>query len=250
MVPSVIAECGPVRPSEMPATRRLPALVERYVVRALREAACAVKQVRVTQTDEMFKKPGARAMRFTATERFAVDRVAFLWEARFAIAPLVSLKVLDGYAHGGGTLKVRALGLPVQTQAGRDVDLGEAYRYLAELPWVPQAIAENTELQWRDVDERTVEVSTAVGQERATVRIEFDDAGDIVCCLAEARPRDAGGVSIPTRWGGELSDYRILGGMRMPTRGEVAWELPKGRFVYWRGEITSAQALDEPFERS
>jgi hypothetical protein len=234
----------------MPATRRLPALVERYAERALRNAACAVKQVRVTQTGEMFKRPGARAMRFTATERFAVDRVAFLWEARFAIAPLVSLRVLDGYAHGRGTLKVRALGLPVQTQAGRDVDLGEAYRYLAELPWVPQAIAENTELQWRDVDERTVEVSTALGQERATVRIEFDEAGDIVRCFAEARPRDAGGASIGTRWGGELSDYRLLGGIRMPTRGEVAWELPEGRFVYWRGEITSAQALDEPFERS
>ena len=37
--------------------------------------------------------------------------------------------------------------------------------------------------------------------------------------------------------------------MRMPTRGEIAWELPEGRFVYWGGEITSAQALDEPFER-
>ena len=162
----------------------------------------------------------------------------------------VSLKVLDGYVHGGGTLRVRVLGLPVQTQTGPDVDLGEVYRYLAELPWVPQAIAENRELQWRDVDERTVEVSTAVGEERATVRIEFDKAGDIIGCFAEAEPRDAGGASVPTHWGGELSDYEIVGGIRMPTRGEVGWELPEGRFVYWRGEITSAHVVDEPFERS
>ncbi len=87
-----------------------------------------------------------------------------------------------------------------------------------------------------------------MGDERPTVWIEFDDGGNIVRCFADSRPRDVQGGSVPTRWGGELGDYRTLGGMRMPARGEVYWELPEGRFVYWRGEITSAQALEEPFE--
>jgi hypothetical protein len=234
----------------MAVERDLPVLVRRHVGRAVPPGAPAPQQVRVTQTGEMFKRPGARAMRFTATEHFAVDRVAFSWEARFPIAPLVSLKVLDGYAHGHGTLRVRTLGFPVQTQSGPEIDVGEAYRYLAELPWVPHAMAANPELEWREVDECTVEVSTAVADERPTVRIEFDDAGDIVLCLADARPRTVDGDSATTRWGGELSDYRTLGGMRMPTRGEVYWELTEGRFVYWRGEITSAEALLEPFERA
>jgi hypothetical protein len=25
----------------------------------------------------------------------------------------------------------------------------------------------------------------------------------------------------------------------VPTRGEVAWELPSGRFTYWRGAVTA-----------
>jgi len=53
---------------------------------------------------------------------------------------------------------------------------------------------------------------------------------------------------VPTRWGGELGEYRVLDGMRMPTRGEVYWDLPEGRFAYWRGEITSAEPLAESFE--
>ena len=28
--------------------------------------------------------------------------------------------------------------------------------------------------------------------------------------------------------------------MRIPLRGEVAWLLPEGRQVYWKGEITDA----------
>jgi hypothetical protein len=27
----------------------------------------------------------------------------------------------------------------------------------------------------------------------------------------------------------------------------VYWELPEGRFVYWRGRVTDAQELDKPF---
>jgi len=207
------------------------------------------RQVLIVQTGEMFRRPNARTMRFTATERFAVDRVAFSWEARFRIAPLLSLNVRDGYAHGRGMLNVRALGFSLHTQSGPGIDVGEAYRYLAELPWMPYAIAVNQELEWRQVDDLTVEVATGVRDERATVRIEFDEEGDIVRCFADARPRNADGSSVATRWGGELSQYRTLGGMRMPAHGEVYWDLPEGRFVYWRGQITAAQALAEPFER-
>jgi hypothetical protein len=203
--------------------------------------------VLITQNGEMLSKPGAKTMPFVAVERFAVDEVAFAWDARLAVAPLVSLKVVDRFSRGRGTLRLRALRLPLQTQSGSDVDLGEAYRYLAELPWVPHAMGANLELAWRDVDEHRVQVSTAVGDGRATVRIEFNAAGDIVRCTADARPGTLAGRSVKMAWGGELSDYDVVGGVRMPTRGEVYWDLPDGRFVYWRAEITSAQALREPF---
>jgi hypothetical protein len=224
-----------------------PALLRSYLARAVPAGVPAPRQVLITQTGEMFRKVGARALRFSATERLAVDRVAFAWQARFPIAPLVSFGVLDQYANGSGTLQVRALGLPLQTQTGPDVDVGEAYRYLAELPWVPHAIASNHELKWRELDRRTIEVATPLGDQRPAVRIEFDASGDIVGSAADARPRDVNGSAVPTPWRGEFSDYATLGGIRMPTRAEVYWDLPEKRFVYWRGEITSAQALDEPF---
>lgn len=229
------------------SVNRLPALVAQYLARALPAPELHVGQVRITQAGEMFQRPGGRVMRFTAVERFAVDRVAFCWQARFRIAPLVSLKVVDGYADGGGTLSVRALGLPIQRHSGHEVAVSEAYRYLAELPWTPYALANNPELRWRELEARTVEVSATVDGERPTMQIEFDDAGDVARCLAAARPRAVDGLLAPTPWGGDFSDYETLGGMRMPTRAEVYWDLPEGRFVYWRGEVTSAQSLREPF---
>jgi len=234
--------------AQMPANGHLPALMVRYLKRALPPGTSVAQHVRVTQTGQMFRNPGSRPMRFTAIERLAVDRVAFSWEARFPIAPLLSLNVRDGYSHGSGMLRVRVLGVPLQSRSSEEIDLGEAFRYLAELPWAPYAIGQNQELDWRQVDASHVEVATMVGARRPAVSIEFDDTGDIVRCFADARPRDFEGESVPTPWGGQMSEYKTLGGMRMPTRGEVYWELPEGRFVYWRGEIRSAQALPEPFE--
>lgn len=50
---------------------------------------------------------------------------------------------------------------------------------------------------------------------------------------------------MPTPWAGTYGDYAIVGGVRVPTRGEVRWELPDGPFVYWRGTIASLE-LDPP----
>ena len=40
-------------------------------------------------------KPGARPRSFTATQQYAVERVAFSWDARFRIAPLLAVHVRD-----------------------------------------------------------------------------------------------------------------------------------------------------------
>jgi Family of unknown function (DUF6544) len=73
------------------------------------------------------------------------------------------------------------------------------------------------------------------------VRLEFDEEGLIRRAVAN-RPRIAGGKAIETRWGGEFGDYVSLGGIRVPGSAEVWWELPEGRFTYWRGEVTSLAA--------
>jgi hypothetical protein len=68
---------------------------------------------------------------------------------------------------------------------------------------------------------------------------EFDGEGDIASCYMADRPRQVGKASVPTPWRGEFTDYtRLQGGVRMPRRGKVWWELPDGPFVYWEGEVT------------
>ena len=228
-------------PDEM-RTGLLPALVRRHLERSLSAGGRVPGLVRIGQEGEMWQRPGGRAMRFSAVQELAVDRIAFSWRARFPLA----IRVFDGCSGGRGKLEARVLGVPVMRQSGPDIAAGEALRYLAELPLVPWAMEHNADLEWRELDDRSVEVAGRAGGRRLAVTVEFDAAGDIVRAGCDARPRQVGRTSVLTPWSGEFGDYRALGGMRIPTRATVYWELDQGRFVYWRGTVTSAVALAGP----
>jgi len=215
--------------------------VQRYVDRALAPGSRVPSCVRITQAGEMWLKPGGRALRFEAVEEFAVDEVAFSWRARFPIVPLVWLRVLDRYAAGEGQLEARLFGLPLMRARGQATAEGEAMRYLAELPWVPQAMAVNRQLEWRELDLRTVEVATRVGLARVAVRLEFNAEGDIVGASTDARPRPEGKTIVPRPWGGVFAGYAVFGRIRVPRQAEVRWDLPEGSFTYWRGAVTSLE---------
>ena len=221
----------------------LPAIVRGFLARSLPAPVALPTTVRVHQTGEMFRKPGARAMSFQAIEDFAVERVELSWRARFPIVGPLAMNVVDGLVDGVGRLRVSLLGIPLQTQTGPETNVGEAMRYLAELAWAPQAISANRSLAWRGVDERSVEVACEVVGGRAAVRWEFDPTGDPVRATG-TRPFPVGKSFEQRSWGGDFSEYADFAGTRVPSFGEAWWELPEGRFVYWRGRITALELID------
>jgi hypothetical protein len=91
------------------------------------------------------------------------------------------------------------------------------------------------------VDERTAEVAAPVAGRRAAVRLTVDERGDVVRSWTDARPRANGKTVERLPWGGVFTDHAELGGVRVPTRAEAAWELPEGPYAYWRGTVTSLE---------
>lgn len=227
-----------------PRLDHLPPAILHFHAQAVQSGARNARVVRLEQQGEMRLGPDKSWQPFLAEEFFAVHNIAFVWQARVHVAPLFSAIVIDRYAHGHGELDARLFNtLRVAHAAGPDTDRGELLRYLAELPWVPQAIAENGALEWQSLDDHEIVVAAGRGAARCSVTLHLDDTGDIVGASA-VRPRLVGESAVPTPWAGAFSAYRDFGGMRIPTHAEVWWELPRGRFVYWRGDVTAAETID------
>jgi hypothetical protein len=221
--------------------RTLPPPVRAFLARSAGQLTRA-SSVRFRQEGEMQLKPG-QWKRFSAVQEMSATHVEFVWQARFPIAPMIAMQVRDWYRSGLGGLEARLLGIPLKRLRGPDVAKGEAMRYLAELPWAPPAIAANGELEWRELDATTVEVAATVGGERIAVLLHFDEHGDIAASTADERPRDVDGRAVATPFGGRFGDYAELGGLRVPTTAVVYWELPEGRFDYFRGRLTDLSVL-------
>lgn len=131
-------------------------------------------------------------MHFTAIQVFRVSTVAFEWRARFPLLGRLALHVVDRYADGEGEPAVRLLGLPLQRQRGSEVAVGEALRYLAEIPWVPHAMLANHQLAWRQLDERRVEVATQLAGRRVVAELLTDETCGVVACSSAMRKRRDG----------------------------------------------------------
>jgi hypothetical protein len=228
---------------EEPPTRdlpnSLPPIVADFAFRAGAESGARLRLASFKQKAELRLKPGGKFIDISAWQVIALSRAGFLWDARQEIWPISRLRVIDAFVGGAGHLEARLFGsIPLAKAEGSDINLAEAFRYLAELPWAPDAILGNPDLVWRVTGANEAEVRLDTPDGVARVTFEFDAEGDIVGMSAKDRPsRDAKGNTVKYDWRGRFSDYAQVGARRLPTYGEVGYVYPTGYETYFRGRI-------------
>lgn len=222
--------------TRLPDPAGLPAPVQRYLAGTLPPSGPLPRTVRLTQAGEILQ--GGRWRPFTAVQHVAVDPPGFVWDAKVSFMPLLAVQVVDRYVDGSGGLVAKLAGtLTVAREEGSEaVAVAELMRFLAELPWLPTT-AVGPHVAWRAVDANTAEATLRDAGRSVTLTFSFDGDGDVVRVEGE-RPRSLPGGGMDVRpWVGRFWDYRRIGGVRLPTRGEVAWVTPDGPEPYWRGRI-------------
>ncbi len=209
-------------------------------VRAYAEAAGAVveagKLIRIKQSCSLRFQPDQSWHELKAESLVAVQQPGFIWQGSIKAGPLPLVSVVDAFVCGKGLLDARLLSLlPLAQAEGEAADLAEAMRYLAELPWAPDAILQTPGLTWLEQADGgfTVEAQTASGPARVTLWL--DENGGRV--RAENRPRAVKGGAVPTPWEGRFWNPQRIGQRLLPSEAEVAWILPEGPFVYWKGRL-------------
>jgi len=189
------------------------------------------------QSGQMWWTPGGKPIDFSAHQTVRVDTTEFLWRASTRL-PL-NVVVADYFVGGTGGLEVMLFGaLPLARMiGGAGANRGETLRYLAELPWNPDAILANTALDWTVVNHKTIKVATGNGPERGEVTLTLDENGLIAHASALSRLYVEKGRTTARPWHGRFWDYQRLDDRLIPMQAEVAWTLDAGEFVYWRRRI-------------
>lgn len=216
----------------------LPEPVARYFAFALTPGQPPIRQAHLWQTGELRMPSGSRWRRFEAVQHVAVDPRGFLWDATIPLAPLLSVRVLDGYVDGQGLSRARAAGLlPLGDRRGTpELASASLLRWLAEAVWWPTALLPSAGVTWTGIDGHAARATLVDRGTRVSLDFRFGPRGEMVGCSGW-RHRDVNGRAASTRWAGRYHDYERVGGMMVPMAAEVEWILPEGALPCWRGRI-------------
>ncbi len=222
----------------------VPPIVARYLARSLPTADTNCRTVSLVQDAEFFL--GGRWYQAPARQFISAAPVGYVWDARIAVAPLVNVFVRDSYEGGAGTMHARVLGAyPVTYQSGiAELNAGALHRYLAEAVWNPSALRPTGTVSWTPIDDTAARVTLVDGANAVSLDFRFSTDGDVVEVFTPRRFAEHNGRYELKPWRVRCSDYATFGGVRIPSRCDVAWVEPSGPVSYWRGRVTAYTSGD------
>jgi hypothetical protein len=231
-------------PREAPAeAAELPAPVARFFAHAIRPGRAPVRAARIEHAGAFRTGLHQRWMPFRSVQHFSARPPAFVWNASMRMAPLVGIRVRDSYLDGSAGMTAKLAGVVplVDEQGGRELGSGALHRFLAEAVWLPTALLPGGPVSWKAVDDSTAIATLTDGDLAVSLEFRFNDRGEVLEVFTPERYRDVNGTGVPTPWRGRFRNYADVDGFRVPMEGEVEWQLPEGRLVYWRGRIVAAR---------
>lgn len=155
------------------------------------------------------------------------------------MAPFISVRVVDMYKNGRGSLRAKLFSTIAVAEEGPgyEINSGELTRYLAEAVWFPTALLPGEGVKWTAIDDQSARATIASGGTSASLLFYFNDSNEVDRVFAEKRYRAIDDTFEPTPWTGRFRNYQRRNGMLIPIDGEVEWNLPDGDLSYWRGHL-------------
>ena len=223
--------------AELPA---LPPVVRRYLSKVLKPNQPIVRRLYLEQTGTFNRSfQTAQWEPFTGRQRVSTNRPGFVWDASITMSPGITVRVVDAYVAGVGSLQPSLFGLIDLGGSHGTVDIarGELIRFFAETVWYPTALLPSQGVRWSPVDDQTARATLTDGPLSVALTFTFDKEGFVERISSTERSALVDGVMVPMAWEVRPSNYQIQSGMLVPQEAEVAWIPATGRVPYWRGKI-------------
>lgn len=219
--------------------QRLPAVVQRWLVRSGVVGQPRVRSVRLRQNGQLRTAPDAAWLPASAEQYFRADEPAFVWRVHSRMFGL-PVEGRDRYDSSGGEMLIRIGSLFDVVRANDEkIALGAQLRFLGEIVWFPSA-ALNPMIQWQALGENSARATLTHAGRSSSALFVFDEQGRVTGLRAE-RYMGSGSAAKLTPWAVSCTQWQTLSGVEVPTRGDVSWLLPEGDFSYYQWEITELE---------
>lgn len=220
----------------------LPAAVRTYLRRTGALDSPRARNFRARFAGEMRPSPQSGWMSITAEQHtFAApaERLFYLRASRFG----VPFEALHLYSPAGATMQVRVASLFDMVDArGPTMNQSETVTYFNDLCLFAPSMLVGADIQWEELDARTVRATFHNAGQTVHATLSFDEAGDLTGFVSEDRYLSEDGKTyVLFPWSTPVLAFRDFDGVRLPERAEAIWKQPEGDFVYARFRLTEIE---------
>lgn len=200
----------------------LPAPVKRYFLHAIAPGTPLANSVRLKMNGSFKLGQDKPWLPMQATEILSTQ--GFIWQAAIG-SGLLRMVGADYYVNRAGRMQFALLGLlPLVNASNPNINRSSIGRLAGEFIWLPSALLPQQGVDWRAIDEHTIQASLKIDGEPITLTLVIDSNGKL---LKFSLPRwgdrtsDGGWAYIP--FGGEVQAERSFDGYTIPSQVSAGW---------------------------
>ena len=209
-----------------------PENVKRYLLKAGVVEKQRKTFAHIIHDGEFRMKPKQKWFPITGEYLFNPEVPDFVWTAKIKVFPLINISVTDQYKDGVGRSVVKLASIfPVANQSGREISESSLGRLLVEFILMPTALVPSKQLHWQSVDANHALVVLQHNGYDVEAIFEFGHDGLPVKTIIN-RFGNFHGTMKKDSFICDLLDYKLHGGLLIPTDIRGAWNFPEGPF-YW-----------------
>ncbi|WP_394236542.1 DUF6920 family protein [Niallia oryzisoli] len=220
----------------------LPSIVQKWLHQTGIVGKEEMKTVYLKQRGQMKLKTDQKEWYRAEAEQYVrIEEPGFIWKVDMKMLPFVHVAGKDRFQEGNGTMTMKIGSLiPVVNVAGnKKVDESSLQRYLLELPIYPSA-ALQPYITWEEMDEKTAKAAMTYKGISGSAIFHFNNQGELVK-ISALRYKDSDEKAKRMECIGEIQDYEIMNGIKIPAKIDISWMLEEGKFTWYTLEIYDYQ---------
>lgn len=219
----------------------LPPPVQNYFRFAMDERVSKPRFARLKQSGKFKTNLNAEFKDLTAEQYAISNQPGFIWSGDITFAKLIWVRGIDSYFNNEGSLLIKFMsGITISKESGKDISQAQVVRWLLEGVWYPSALLPSENLKWSDVDSTSAKIHFKENDIEINVHVFFNEDGSIAKMKTQRYMTTTAGPKL-TGYTGYFSDYRDVNGIRIPTHGEVEWNMEDQDFLYGKFDIVKIE---------
>lgn len=197
-----------------------------------------VKNIKIVFDGEMRDK-GKDWFKFRSVQYNFFDdptRLFFMKAKMFG----VTVPGYHNYHAASASMDIRLFGLfPIVQVKGAEMNKAETVTVFNDMCIIAPATLIDKRIQWEGIDNTSAKATFTNGTNRISATLYFNELGQLVNFISD--DRYAVSDMKRHRFSTPMKDYKLFGGISIPSYGEAVWHYPDGEFVYGRFSLSSIE---------